>query len=254
MNIKQKIPATLIHLSSSLVVFFVFIYLLRFFWYPEPYFTASGGWQGLKIVALVDIVLGPLLTFVVFNKAKPRKELFIDISLIVALQLSALLWGINTVYQQRPVAIVFWDDRFFTVPDNALSTHYANNEKYQALLKQSLPFVFARRPANNIELETMQQRIKDFNIAPHHQVENYQDFDSVFSTIKLMSMNMGAVIARNGDMRNSLKHILKKTGTTMEDNIYLPLQSKYQDIVLVFDQQGHQIGFIKAPFKVAENI
>src|SRR5210317_459647 len=124
MNFREKLIASALHFTVSLIIFSVFIYILLIHWYPSPYFTASGGWQGLKIVVLVDLVLGPLLTFIVFNKKKSRLELTIDLSLIVGLQLAALVWGIVTVYQQRPLAIVFWDDRFYTVPAGALSEHY----------------------------------------------------------------------------------------------------------------------------------
>ena len=69
--IKQKALASSIHFFASLLVFSIFVYVLLTQWYPEPFFNASGGWQGLKLVILVDLVLGPLLTLIVYNRKKP---------------------------------------------------------------------------------------------------------------------------------------------------------------------------------------
>lgn len=70
----MRVKVTLIHFLWSLIIFLVVVILLVFFWYPVPNFNASGGWQGLKIAASVDLVLGPLLTFVIFNPKKSKSE------------------------------------------------------------------------------------------------------------------------------------------------------------------------------------
>lgn len=63
----------------------------------------------------VDVVLGPCLTFVVFNIKKPRSELIKDIGLISLIQFSALIYGVLSVYQSRPVYLVHEVDRFVVV-------------------------------------------------------------------------------------------------------------------------------------------
>lgn len=250
MNIKEKATASGLHFTASLLVFSLFIYILLTHWYPSPYFTASGGWQGLKLVVLVDLVLGPLLTFIIFNKVKSRLELTIDFSLIVGIQLSALIWGIITVHQQRPVAVVFWDDRFYTVPDKALSHNYLSSQSYQQLLSQSrIPFLYASKPQNMPDYNKMIQLIKDKNIPPHHQMERYEAFEPKFSSIKPLSLNIHEIISTNSEMKQELDTILTTSKTTIDDNVYLQLESKYQNIVLVFNSSGKQLGYIKAPYK-----
>lgn len=61
---------------------------------PSPYFHAQGGMR-LLLVA-VDIVIGPLLTFVVFDRRKPRAELRRDLAIVVALQVVALSFGLHS--------------------------------------------------------------------------------------------------------------------------------------------------------------
>lgn len=250
MNIKEKSIASGIHFTSSLLVFSIFIFILLTQWYPSPYFTASGGWQGLKLVVLVDLVLGPLLTFIVFNKQKSRLEITLDLSVIIAIQLSALIWGVVTVYQQRPVATVFWDDRFYTVPAQALSRHYENSESYQQLLSQDgIPFLLAMKPENMDDYKMMMQLIKEENIPPHHQMERYHAFEPRFSEIKFLSLDIHEIINRNSAMKRELESVLESSRSAIDDNIYLQLESKYQNIVLIFDTSGNHLGFIKAPYK-----
>ncbi len=63
----------------------------------------------------VDVVLGPLLTLLVFSPRKPRRELRFDLSVIVMLQLAAFMYGSWVVYSERPQYLVFAHSKFFVV-------------------------------------------------------------------------------------------------------------------------------------------
>lgn len=108
----NRFGAFAIHLGISLIIFAVLGYLILFHWYPDFFFASDGGWQGIRIVAFVDLVLGPVLTLVVFNPAKPRTELKRDLSIIAAIQLSCLSAGTYVVYSERPIAMVYADGSF----------------------------------------------------------------------------------------------------------------------------------------------
>lgn len=101
-----------IHLAISAVIFLILLAIFLFFWYPSP-FINMGGWQGIKIVAAVDLVLGPALTLIVFNPIK--KSLKMDLSIIAVIQISCLIYGVWIVEQQRPMAQVLLDDTLFVI-------------------------------------------------------------------------------------------------------------------------------------------
>lgn len=63
--------AAFYHLLISLVVFCFLAYLVVFVWYPEFFYSIDGGWEGMRIIIAVDLVLGPTLTLVVFKAGKP---------------------------------------------------------------------------------------------------------------------------------------------------------------------------------------
>ena len=83
-----RINAFLIHLTISFIIFLVLAYLIVLHWYPLPYFHTDGGWRGIRIIAGVDLVLGPLLTLIVFKPGKPGLKF--DLTLIGLAQAVAL--------------------------------------------------------------------------------------------------------------------------------------------------------------------
>lgn len=99
--------------------------LVFWVWYPYPYREISGGRELFFLVMGVDVVLGPLVTFILFNPAKTRRALALDFSLVAVLQLSALVYGLWTVSVARPVYLAFEYNRFrvvhaVDVPDEML--------------------------------------------------------------------------------------------------------------------------------------
>ncbi len=112
---KSRFKAAGLHLLFSLLVSALAALLVFMVFFPGVYRTISGGQELFLILVAVDVVLGPLLTFAVFNVAKSRRELTMDIGLIALLQISALLYGLWTVHLARPVFLVHEVDRFQVV-------------------------------------------------------------------------------------------------------------------------------------------
>ena len=86
--------------------------LVLWVWYPYPYGLLSGGRHLFLLLMGVDVVCGPLLTLVLFNPTKPRRELLTDMALVVCIQLAALAYGLYTAQEARPLFLVHEVDRF----------------------------------------------------------------------------------------------------------------------------------------------
>jgi hypothetical protein len=112
---RDRARAAGIHLCLSAVVAALAGLLVFALWYPYPYRVISGGRDLFFLVISVDVVLGPLITFAVFDRAKPRRELRRDLAFVGLLQLAGLLYGMWTVELARPVHMVFEIDRFRVV-------------------------------------------------------------------------------------------------------------------------------------------
>lgn len=245
----KRYAATVFHFAVSLIIFFVLVGILLFSWYPSPYFSASGGWQGLRLVAAVDLVLGPLMTFILVKNGKSRRELLLDIGLVVLVQFSALGWGIKAVYEQRPVAVVFLDSSFYTVPALAITSQGLDLELLDAFGEEQPVLVYAERPDAGEEFERFARAVNEDRIPPHEQTWLYRPLSDNFSTVVRSTLDVEEIMASNADMKADLEQLLQRTGTELDENYYLALTSRYRNIVLVFDVAGHLLGSVSAPYK-----
>ncbi|MCK5831682.1 MAG: hypothetical protein KAH20_15410 [Methylococcales bacterium] len=245
---KPRFTAAGIHFLSSLLIFSILLWVIIKIWYPQPFFSASGGWQGLKIVALVDLVLGPLITLVIYNTEKPKKELYQDIGTIVIIQLAALSFGIYTIYSERPVVLAFWDREFYTIPASALDKQKIDLNSLEQFSDQTPVMVYAEKPTTVEGLKEMLKITQEQQIPPTQQFTRYRPLQSYSQQVLQHSVNISEIISVNKDMAAQLKDLLKETKTQQKDNYYLALKSKYQNIILVFNAKVEQIGYIKAPY------
>jgi hypothetical protein len=107
---KHRIYAFLIHLLISGILTLIAVFIVFFVWYPAPLHEAVGVTQIFLILLAVDLVIGPIMTLIVYKPNKP--SLKFDLTVIALLQLAALSYGMGTVFQGRPAFIVFNGNRF----------------------------------------------------------------------------------------------------------------------------------------------
>ncbi len=108
----------LIHLAISAAIAAALAALMYLRWFPGELFAIAGGWQGLKLILAVDLVLGPSLTLLFYRAGK--KSAAFDLCLIALLQSLALGYGVLQAYEQRVAALAFAEGRFVAVPASAL--------------------------------------------------------------------------------------------------------------------------------------
>lgn len=106
----NKFKAFAVHLGISLVIALLAVVLVFFVWYPAPLHKALGVTEIFLLLLLIDVVLGPLLTLIVYKKGK--RTLVMDLAVIAALQLAALTYGLWTVAEGRPAWLVFGGNHF----------------------------------------------------------------------------------------------------------------------------------------------
>ncbi len=138
-----------IHFLISLVVFCFLLLLILLVWYPGQLFQLNGGWDGLRIVIAVDLVLGPLLTLIVFKADKP--SLKFDLTSIAIFQIVCLLGGVWVVYEERPIVLVFEYDAIYSLSAREFKD-YGNDPKVLEQFSGKYPKqVYIELPDNNAE-------------------------------------------------------------------------------------------------------
>lgn len=106
-SLRRRLRLGGIHLAISVCSALLAALLVFGLWYPHPYGDLSGGRTLFFLVVCIDIIMGPLITVIILNEAKSRKQLVMDLSLVGMLQISALSYGLWTVFVARPVHLVF---------------------------------------------------------------------------------------------------------------------------------------------------
>ena len=106
------------HLLLSLLVALASAGVVFGLWYPAPYRQMLEVGHIYLIVLAVDVVCGPLLTLVLASPKKSRRERWLDFSLVGAIQLVALAYGMHSVWVARPVVLGVETDRLVVVTAN----------------------------------------------------------------------------------------------------------------------------------------
>lgn len=105
-----RAKAASIHFGLSLAVVGTLAGLLAWLAFPGATLWAAGGATLILMIAGVDVVIGPLLTFIVFDPAK--RELVRDLTVIAVIQVAALGYGLYASALGRPMFMTFVVDRF----------------------------------------------------------------------------------------------------------------------------------------------
>lgn len=105
-----RLKAFGLHLLASFIVLTLILGSLYWGWYHWPGWYLADCAQVAGALTGVDLVIGPLLTFVIASPKKPRGELMRDIGVIAVLQLCALGYGTYQLWNGRPLYYAFSED------------------------------------------------------------------------------------------------------------------------------------------------
>src|SRR3954469_17436699 len=109
---REKLRAFVIHFLVTATLGACAAALIFLVWFPRPFATMIGGTELFLLVVGCDLVLGPLVSLVVYDSRKSRRALLVDYGTIGVLQLAALIYGVYVVAGTRPVYVAFDGDRF----------------------------------------------------------------------------------------------------------------------------------------------
>lgn len=240
-----------VHFLASTAVVSIVAVLVFFIWYPYPYRDLAGGRQIFNLLMVVDLVCGPLLTMVLFDKAKPKGELLRDLFLVVLIQCSALGYGMVTVWKARPLFLVMEVDRFNVIaaPDLQSPEASAELEKLSSSLKPKFfgpPIVVAiRAPKNEAERKTvMLESIaggRDYSRRPDFYVA--YDGDSARQSL-LRSKPLSLFLAKWPNEQSNASSIAAQQSNDVVVLAYVPVVGR-QDWIAVLDRKGQIQGFLK---------
>ncbi|MGO9931344.1 MAG: hypothetical protein ACLPV8_05980 [Steroidobacteraceae bacterium] len=120
---KFRLKAFSLHLLGSATVLTLILGTLYFGWYRWPGWRLADAIEVVAVLIGVDLVIGPLTTFIIASKNKSRHELTRDIGIIVAVQLCALCYGSASLWNGRPLYYAFSENILQLVQAYDIDSH-----------------------------------------------------------------------------------------------------------------------------------
>lgn len=233
-----------IHLLISLGVAAVCAVLVFALWYPGPFRWLAGGRDLFLLVMSVDVVIGPLLTFAVFNRAKGARHLRRDLAVIGILQSVALAYGLHTVYIVRPVAMVFEVDRFRLINADAVRLAELSEAPppYRALPLTGPWLLAARRPQSVQEHnDALFSGAAGVDVAQRPRF--WQDYDIAKSRALARSRPLSALMEHHGSRLPDLRRRLEEMRADPASARFLPALAR-GEWVAVLAADGGLLGYL----------
>lgn len=223
----SKLQAAGCHLIVSVAVASVFALLVFGVWYPYPYREISGGRELFVLIVVVDVILGPLITLLVFTRKKSEAELIRDLIAVVILQCAALSYGLWTVFLARPVYMVFEIDRFRIVHaidiDASLLPLAPKNLR---VLPIAGPGLLALRPfhSDKEKFEITMAALQGFNIAS--QPNLWIPYNDASQDVLNKAAPVEYLLHRFPSQALPIERVLQGGGRNAKSTVYLPLVSR----------------------------
>lgn len=234
-----RIKAFLIHLSVSVLVAVLCLSLVFGFWYPAPLHIALNVTQIFLLLLLVDVSLGPLLTFIVYKVGK--KTLAMDLTIILLFQLSALCYGLWTVFSGRPVWLVFNADRFDVVQsidvDNRKLDEAELDFRHEPWLGPR--WVAARRPQNSEQRQTIMFEAIVYGSDTAQRPDFYRPISEFSEEIKKKAMPLQKLSNFNDD--TSVK---KALASWPQAKAWLPLKARAKPMVVLLAEDSSVLAIV----------
>ncbi len=238
--------AALIHLGISAMVAATIVVVMLLLWYPSPYFEAAGGSTLLMLLVGVDVVLGPLLTFIVFNPAK--KSLIYDLAVIVMLQVAALAYGVNVMASARPAFVVYLRGVFDVVAANNVVTEGMAEARLPEF--QSLPLTGPRLAAARIPVDPgVQLQISIESAGGGPDFTAYPRFYIPYSTAAREAAARGEPLVKLAQKSpanaEAVAKLVNASGKSVEGLVFLPLRTRTGAMTIVLEKSdGAVIGVL----------
>jgi hypothetical protein len=243
-NLKSRFRAACIHFLVSLLIIFFASLLVFGLWFPGIYRKVAGGRDLFILIASVDVVLGPLLTFVVFNLKKGWTHLRRDLTFISFLQLSALIYGLITVYNARPVGMIFEVDRFrvVTVGQIEIAKSQKSQSEYQLSPFTQPRLLGTRTPTSDAELdEALTKGIEGVDLAQRPQF--WQPYVNSIPQVLKRARPLSVLLVKYPHISNEVNNELRDLKVDVVQAKFLPLMGRGGDWVAIIDGKGQPVHY-----------
>lgn len=232
----SRAKAAGLHLTLSAVVGVLVAGLVHLLWYPSPMGRLAGVGGIVGLLLLVDLILGPVLTFLVFRKDKP--SLRFDLGAIVVLQIAALAYGLYSIEYARPSFLVFIKDRFEIISRADVQPADWDRASLNPSARTSWigwRGVTALAPSDPMERD----RILFESVAGgrdlHHYPEHFRELETQRDQILERAIGVDLLYDLNQGREADVDKALASTGKARSELKFLPIKGPHGDAAMLIE-------------------
>jgi hypothetical protein len=206
-------------------------------WYPKGLFMSARGIDVFVLIAATNLVVGPLLTFIVYVPGK--KGLAFDLAVIAALQAAALGYGLHVLHESRPVFLVFVKDRFELVRANGIPP--AHLERARGTPYGEFPIDGPRILGAALPLDPEERRrivyatISNIGLDLHHFPHLYVPYDQVRSEVRARAAPIARLRELNPGASREINRLVSASGRAEAAIGFLPVRAAKRDLAAIIE-------------------
>ncbi len=239
----SRFRASGLHFLISLIVGLTLLALCWFVWYPAPMLMAIGGHEIFLLIMGIDVILGPLLTLVAFKSGK--KGLVFDLVFIGVAQISAMLYGVNTLLEARPAYVAALGDKFQVVLATEITD--ANLIKTKTTLPSWGPVLIGTKTPTDKSDISVVEALSQIGIGRGCLPQLHVPYASMSSEILQHALPIATLKKRHPEQSNKIDAWLVKHDYTEQTAKFQPIKIRAYEFVVMLDAKTAAVIGI-APF------
>jgi hypothetical protein len=237
--LRDKSIAALVHAGLSFAVLLPVLFIVYYAWFPGPLFAVQDVARILSMLAGIQLLLGPLLTFVVYRRGK--EKLKFDLVVIGLVQLAVLAYGVVAIHSERPRYAVFAVDRYVLLASKDVDFGAAGMEGFDDGEGESLVYAFAELPMG-AAFQRFQESVL-FGGQPdlERRPETWRPLASSRNAILAAARDYRLLLQLHQDRAAELWETAVSAGLDPDTARYVPLPGKRRDFAALIDPRSAKI-------------
>ena len=208
--------------------------IVRILWFPGDYFAISGITKLLLVLVAVNIVIGPGLSTLLYKRGK--WGLKFDLVLIACIEIAVLCWALYEIHDRRPAFAVFVVDRFEAVTRSEVDLTALTGRGLGIRPSLRPQLVYAALPTDP---DIMSQLIDDTLFLGKKDIDRRPEFWEPYSNgiaeVKAVARPLSRFVTPQDARAVPIQNWLQKQNGQLEDFVYLPMQARAGDAIVVID-------------------
>ncbi len=232
----MRLNIALRNLVISQIIILLFLGFAYFIWFPHAFLELGGFTRTAVMLIFADLILGPLLVFIIFKEGK--KYLKFDINVLLGIQIIAFLFGAYSLYLKHPAYAVFKHDRFILTNVSHLYPQPGLQEQLTQTVFSRPQLVSTKLPENITERMNLMVNVDLFG-APDIEKRPalFQPLSHGLATIHDKSIDPERLLSDKNN-RQKIDRFLKKYGGNINQYMFFPITGNNKKLlVLAFDKR-----------------